>query len=73
MYIDAPIIKVKSGGIFYRKVDGLTFSKNIEAAIWEKQAEGYEFVNMHPINSPRPDEKIMSVSITSGMILNFRK
>ena len=73
MFIDAPIIKVKSGGINYREIDGLQFSKKIEAAIWEKQAEGFEFVDMHPITSPKPSEKVMSYSITTGMILNFRK
>ncbi|MEO1260895.1 MAG: hypothetical protein AAFZ15_19000 [Bacteroidota bacterium] len=73
IFIDAPIVKAKSGGITYREIDGLAFSRNIEAAILEKQSEGYEFVDMYPITSPKVKEKMHSAAITTGMMLNFKK
>ena len=73
IFIDAPIVKIKSGGITYREIDGLAFSKLVEAAIIEKQAAGFEFVDMYPINSPKVREKMLGTSITTGMMLNFKK
>ncbi len=72
MFIDAPILKFKVSGFPAREIDGLQFSKNIEAAIWEKEKEGYELFSMNPIHSGKPKEGISTHGITSGMILTFK-
>ncbi len=73
MFIDAPIIKTKQMGIPFPEVDGLRFTKDIEAAILEKEREGYELFSMNPVNSGKPKEGVTAFSITTGMILTFKK
>ena len=73
MFIDAPIVKLKISGFPYHEVDGLKFSKYIEAAILEKEAEGYELFSMNTVHAARPKEGVMDHGITSGMILTFKK
>ena len=73
MFIDAPLIKTKQMGIPFSEVDGLLFSKNIEAAILEKDSEGYVLFSMDPVLSTKPKEGVTALSLTVGMILTFRK
>ena len=73
MFIDAPIIKVRVGGIKYPEVDGLQFSKNIEAAILEKEMEGFELFSMNTVNCAKPKDGITDHGFTSGIILTFKK
>lgn len=73
MFIDAPLLKIKQMGIPMYEVDGLLFSKNIEAAILEKEVEGYELFSMNTIHSGKPKEGITQHGITTGMILTFKK
>ncbi len=73
MFIDAPLAKSKVMGMQMLEVDGLQFSKNIEAAILEKETEGYELFSMNPVHSGKPKEGITQHGITTGMILTFKK
>lgn len=73
MFIDTPIVKVKVGGFPYKETDGLQFSKNIEAAILEKEREGYELFSMNPVHAGKATEGFTSHGITIGMILTFKK
>ena len=73
MFIDAPIIKVKVAGFHHKETDGLQFSKNIEAAILEKEHEGYELFSINPVHAGKASEGIIQHGITIGMILTFKK
>ncbi|MEO1260896.1 MAG: hypothetical protein AAFZ15_19005 [Bacteroidota bacterium] len=73
MFIDAPIIKTKISGFPMREINGLQFSKDIEAAVLEKEQEGYDLFSMNAVHSGKPKEGITAHGITTGMILTFKK
>ena len=73
MYINAPILKFRVSGFPAREIDGLQFSKDIEAAIWEKEKEGYDLFSMNTVHSGKPKEGISQHGVTAGMLLTFKK
>ena len=74
IFIDAPLIKEKKGfGTSIMVVNGDQFARTIDAAISEKEKEGYELMNIMPVHS---SDIIMSTHVfgmTSGAVLTFKK
>ncbi len=74
MFIDAPLTKEKQGiGIHLMVVNGDQFARDIDAAVHEKEREGYELLNSMPIESSKSVMGSYTYSFTSGIMLIFKK
>ena len=74
MFIDAPLFKEKKVfGSGMKTVNGDQFARLINAAILEKEKEGYELVSSMPIHSSRVLAGSFAYGFTSGALLTFKK
>lgn len=74
MFIDAPMVKEKQGmGVHLMVVNGDQFARNIDAAIHEKEREGYMLINSMPVHSSKSVMGSYTYSFTSGVMLVFKK
>lgn len=74
MFIDAPLVKEKKtfgGGL--PVVNGDQFARLIDAAILEKEGEGYELVSSMPVHSSDVHMSSFAYGYTSGVLLIFKK
>ncbi len=74
MFIDAPLVKEKKtfgGGL--QVVNGDQFARLIDAAILEKEKEGYDLLSCMPIHSSSVQMSSIAYGFTSGAILVFKK
>ena len=75
MFIDAPLVKgEKKMGVALLEVNGDQLARDINAAIYEKEKEGYALINSLPVQSSK---SIMggsqTYSYTIGVLLVFHK
>ena len=74
MFIDAPLVKEKKGmGANLFTVNGDQFARDIDAAILEKEKEGFELINTMPVHSSKPVMGSFAYGYTSGVLLTFKK
>lgn len=74
MFIDAPLVKEKKtfgGGL--KIVNGDQFSRLVNAAILEKEKEGYELVSVMPVHSSNVHMGSFAYGFTSGALLTFKE
>ncbi len=74
MFIDAPMFKEKK--VFSSNlqiVNGDQFARLIDAAILEKEREGYELVSSMPVHSSAVHMSSYAYGFTSGVLLTFKK
>ena len=69
IFIPAPLLSIKRGMKSYNaKIDGISFSNDINAAIVEMDENGYSFLSMESVTSAEYYGK----TYTEGMILLFK-
>ena len=74
MFIDAPLIKgEKKLGMSIYITNGDQFARDIDAAIHEKEREGYVLFSSTPTTSSKLVSGAYGYSFTSGVILIFKK
>ena len=72
MFIDAPTVKEKYFGSSILVVNGDQFARDINAAVSEKENEGYELVNSIPVHSSKHGGAF-AYGFTTGVLLTFKK
>jgi hypothetical protein len=74
MFIDAPLVKEKKGlGGSIQVVNGDQFARLIDAAIIEKEKEGYTLISSMPIHSSNIHMSSFAYGYTAGALLIFKK
>lgn len=74
MFIDAPLVKEKKVfGATLPTVNGDQFARLIDAAILEKEGEGYELVSSMPVHSSDVHMSSFAYGYTAGALLIFKK
>ena len=74
MFIDAPLVKAKKGfGSSLQVVNGDQFARLIDAAIIEKEREGYDLVSSMPTHASKVLAGSFAYGFTSGVLLIFKK
>jgi len=74
MFIDAPLVKEeKRLGASIFTVNGDQFARDIDAAVHEKEREGFDLMNSTPIISSKTVMGSYTYSFTSGIMLIFKK
>jgi hypothetical protein len=74
IFIDTPTVKSKSAwGMSIQDANGDQLSRDVDAAILEKEHEGYELVQSMPIQSAMIYASSYPYSYTSGVLLIFKQ
>lgn len=74
MFIDSPTIKSKAVfGMSTHEPNGDQLARDVEAAIFEKEREGYELLEAMPVTSSRMYSSTYPYSFTSGVLLIFKQ
>ena len=74
MFIDAPTIKNKGTfGMSMYETNGDQLAPDVDAAISEKELEGYELIEAMPVSSSLIYSSTYPYSFTSGVLLIFKK
>ena len=74
MFIDAPTIKNKGTfGMSMYETNGDQLARDVDAAISEKELEGYELMEAMPVSSSLIYSSTYPYSFTSGVLLIFKK
>lgn len=74
MFIDAPTLKNKAVfGMSIHEPNGDQFARDVEAAIFEKEGEGYELLEAMPVTSSKMYSSTYLYSFTSGVLLIFKQ
>ena len=74
MFIDAPTIKNKGTfGMSMYETNGDQLARDVDAAISEKELEGYELIEAMPVSSSLIYSSTYPYSFTSGVLLIFKK
>ena len=73
MFIDAPTLKEKKHGITRVDVNGDQFARDINAAVFEREQEGFELMSTTPVHSSKQSIGANSYGLTIGVLLTFKK
>lgn len=74
IFVDAPMVKSKSTwGMSIDEPNGDQFARYVDAAIEEKELEGYELSHTVPVNSSKILAASYPYSQTTGVLLIFKK
>jgi hypothetical protein len=74
IFIDTPTVKTKATfGMTIQDANGDQLARDMDAAILEKQHEGYELVQAMPIQSAMVYASAYPYSYTSGILLIFKQ
>ena len=73
MFIDAPTTKEKYFGSSMIIVNGDQLARDINAAVAEKENEGFELLSAVPIHSSKQLMGSFAYGLTSGVLLTFKK
>ena len=74
MFIDAPTIKNKGTfGMSMYETNGDQLARDVDAAISEKELEGYELIEAMPVSSSLIYSSTYPYSVTWGVLLIFKK
>ncbi len=74
IFIDAPMAKSKgTWGTTLEEVNGDQLARDVDAAILEKEAAGFELVQATPITSSKIYMSAYPYSFTTGMMLIFKQ
>ncbi len=74
LFIDTPTVKSKATwGMTIQDANGDQLARDVDAAILEKEHEGYELVQSMPIQSAMIYASSYPYSYTSGILLIFKQ
>lgn len=74
MFIDTPTVKNKVVfGMTMHETNGDQLARDVDAAILEKEQEGYELLEAMPVTSSMIYSSTYPYSFTSGVLLIFKQ
>jgi len=74
IFVDAPTLKNKATwGMSIEETNGDQLARDVDAAILEKEHEGYELSQAMPVVSPKIYATSYPYSHTSGVLLIFKQ
>ena len=74
IFIDAPLVKEKKPlSTTLYEVNGDQFARDIDAAILEKEKEGFELISSTPVFSSKHVMGTFAYGYTTGVLLTFKK
>ena len=74
IFIDTPTVKTKATwGMSIQEANGDQLSRDVDAAILEKDHEGFELVQSMPIQSAMVYASTYPYSYTAGILLIFKQ
>lgn len=74
IFVDAPTVKIKTTwGMSLEETNGDQLARDVDAAILEKEFEGYELCEAMPINSSVIYASAYPANRTSGVLLIFKQ
>jgi hypothetical protein len=74
IFVDAPTVKSKANwGMSIEVTNGDQLARDVDAAILEKDFEGFELFQVIPVNSSAVFASAYPASLTAGVLLIFKQ
>jgi hypothetical protein len=74
IFVDAPLAKGKSAwGVSVEEPNGDQLARDVQATILENDLSGYELIQSIPVTSSKTFSGAYAYSLTTGVVLIFKK